>query len=142
MDVQEIKDDKDDKDDNSFSKGAKEEEKGDTIMNFNIGKNQDKGKILQYNNTDINNVDNQNNFQDSHLKTENDSSENKELTIGKKKVKKYKEEDDNKDEDKEKDEEEDEDKDEKEKIEKKKESAKGKKKSKGGLKLTKRKNFG
>ena len=71
MDVQEIKDDKDDKDDNSFSKGAKEEEKGDTIMNFNIGKNQDKGKILQYNNTDINNVDNQNNFQDSHLKTEN-----------------------------------------------------------------------
>ena len=79
------------------------------------------------------------NFQDdnnNNNEKENDSNENKELVIGKKKDKKYKEEDDNKNEDEDKDE------DEKEKIEKEKESAKGKKKSKGGLKLTKRKNFG
>ena len=80
------------------------------------------------------------NFQDdnNNNEKENDSTENKELVIGKKKDKKYKEEDDNKNEDEDKDE------DEKEKIEKEKEkeSAKGKKKSKGGLKLTKRKNFG
>ena len=64
MDEQEIKDDQD----NSFSKGK--EEKGDTLINF--GKNIDKDTILQYNNnTDINNGDNQNNYPDSHLKTEN-----------------------------------------------------------------------
>ena len=68
MDIQE---NKDEKDDNSFSKGAKEEEKGDTIVNFNVGKNQDKDKILQFNSIDINNGESQNNYQDSHLKTEN-----------------------------------------------------------------------
>ena len=62
-----IQDNKDEKDDNSFSK--KEEEKGDTIMNFNVGKNQDKDKI--FNSTDINNGESQNNYQDSNLKTEN-----------------------------------------------------------------------
>ena len=61
------------------------------------------------------------------IQKEKDSSENKELVIGKKKEKeKEEEEDDNKEEN---------DND-------KKEKGKEKKKSKGGLKLTKRKNFG
>ena len=69
------------------------------------------------------------NFEDEKTSIENENSkENKELVIGKKKI-------ENKD-----DKEEDEDRDEKEKEEK--EVVKEKKKSKGGLKLTKRKNFG
>ena len=73
------------------------------------------------------------NFEDEKTSIEKENSkENKELVIGKKKNERK----DNKEEG----EEEDEDKDEKEKEEK--EVVKEKKKSKGGLKLTKRKNFG
>lgn len=61
---------KEDKEDNSYTKGVKEEEKGDTMMNFNISKNKDKENILKYN-SDINNPESQNNYQDSHLKTDN-----------------------------------------------------------------------
>ena len=77
------------------------------------------------------------NFQDdtneNNTKDKN-SNENKELVIGKKKENKYVNEEENK--------EEDENEDESEKKEKEKEVVKEKKKSKGGLKLTKRKNFG
>jgi len=68
------------------------------------------------------------NFQedDKIIEKENNSSENKELTIGKKKENKS-QEDDNEEE--------------KEIVKEEKEVKKEKKKSKGGLKLTKRKNF-
>ena len=70
------------------------------------------------------------NFEDEKTNIEKENSkENKELVIGKKKIER-----------KDDKEEEDEDKDEKEKQEK--EVVREKKKSKGGLKLTKRKNFG
>ena len=71
--MQETKDDKEDKDDNSFAKNVKEEEKGDTIMKFKVPKNKDKDKdeMLEYNKQDSNNQDSQNNYQDSHLKTDN-----------------------------------------------------------------------
>ena len=73
------------------------------------------------------------NFEDEKTSIEKDNSkENKELVIGKKKNERK----DDKEED------EDEDKDEKEEKEKEKEVVREKKKSKGGLKLTKRKNFG
>ena len=73
------------------------------------------------------------NFEDEKTSIEKENpKENKELVIGKKKIERK----DNKEEG----EGEDEDKDEKEKEEK--EVVKEKKKSKGGLKLTKRKNFG
>ena len=74
------------------------------------------------------------NFQDdnNNVDKDNNNSENKEFVIGKKGKKN--EEDDKKDEN--------EDEDEEEKKEKEKEIVKEKKKSKGGLKLTKRKNFG
>ena len=71
------------------------------------------------------------NFQDDTNKDnekENNSSENKEFVIGKKKENKYEEEDIGEEED--------------ENEKKEKEVVKEKKKSKGGLKLTKRKNFG
>ena len=71
------------------------------------------------------------NFQEDSKDDEKDNNENKELTIGKKKEK-IKEEDDNEDKDKEDNESE----------KQEKEVVKEKKKSKGGLKLTKRKNFG
>ena len=75
------------------------------------------------------------NFQDDNNENnqkDKNSNENKELVIGKKKENKYVNEEENK--------EEDENEDESEKKEK--EVVKEKKKSKGGLKLTKRKNFG
>jgi hypothetical protein len=73
------------------------------------------------------------NFEDEKTSSEKENSkENKELVIGKKKIEKK--------DDKEEEEDEDKDKDEKQKEEK--EVVKEKKKSKGGLKLTKRKNFG
>ena len=71
------------------------------------------------------------NFQDDTNKDnekENNSSENKEFVIGKKKENKHEEEDIGEEED--------------ENEKKEKEVVKEKKKSKGGLKLTKRKNFG
>jgi len=71
------------------------------------------------------------NFQDDTNKDnekENNSNENKEFVIGKKKENKYEEEDIGEEED--------------ENEKKEKEVVKEKKKSKGGLKLTKRKNFG
>ena len=71
------------------------------------------------------------NFQDDTNKDnekENNSSENKEFVIGKKKENKYEEEDIGEEED--------------ENEKKEKEVVKEQKKSKGGLKLTKRKNFG
>ena len=71
------------------------------------------------------------NFQDDTNKDnekENNSSENKEFVIGKKKENKHEEEDNGEEED--------------ENEKKEKEVVKEKKKSKGGLKLTKRKNFG
>ena len=68
------------------------------------------------------------NFQedDKIIEKESNSSENKELTIGKKKENKSQE---------------DKNEEEKEKVKEEKEVKKEKKKSKGGLKLTKRKNF-
>ena len=74
------------------------------------------------------------NFQDdnNNVDKDNNNSENKEFVIGKKGKKN--EEDDKKDEN--------EDEDEEEEKKKEKEIVKEKKKSKGGLKLTKRKNFG
>jgi len=68
------------------------------------------------------------NFQedDKIIEKENNSSENKELTIGKKKENKSQEDDND---------------EEKESAKEEKEVKKEKKKSKGGLKLTKRKNF-
>ena len=73
------------------------------------------------------------NFQDDNNENnqkDKNSNENKELIIGKKKEKEKNEDEDNK-----------EDEEEEEKV-KEKEVVKEKKKSKGGLKLTKRKNFG
>ena len=68
------------------------------------------------------------NFQEDNkiIEKENNSNENKELAIGKKKENKSQE---------------DEDEEEKENVKEEKEVKKEKKKSKGGLKLTKRKNF-
>ena len=70
------------------------------------------------------------NFQDDNKETEKEkiSSENKELVIGQKKENTIEEKDENKEEDN--------------NSEKEKEIVKEKKKPKGGLKLTKRKNFG
>ena len=59
-----------DKDDNSYTKGV-EEEKGDTLMKFKTGKIIDKKNEAEYNTIDPNNSESQNNYQESHLKTDN-----------------------------------------------------------------------
>ena len=66
----EMSENKIDKDDNSYTKGV-EEEKGDTLMKFKTGKIIDKKNEAEYNTIDPNNSESQNNYQESHLKTDN-----------------------------------------------------------------------
>lgn len=77
--MKEMAESKDDKEDNSYSKEIKSEEKGDTIMKFNTAKSNEKLSQKEYNLTDPNNADSQNNYNDSHLKTENKIKLNPEI---------------------------------------------------------------
>ena len=56
------------KDDNSYSKGVNEEKKEETIMNFKMDKTKDKDDHIEYNNNELNNLDNHSKQQQKKIK--------------------------------------------------------------------------